>query len=59
MADAFKYLSPREFHKLSAARKERYLAALFEILHPDHKSAERGAEGAPKPDQVRTQDGKD
>ena len=59
MTGAFKYLSPREFHKLSAAKKERYLAALFENLHPEHKPVQRGAEEAREPSQVSTQGGKD
>ena len=33
MADAFKYLSPRQFQKLRPTEKDRYLAALFKHLH--------------------------
>ena len=40
MAEAFKYISPREFQKLNAVEKERYLTALFEVLHGTHKPLE-------------------
>ena len=49
MADPFKYISPREFQKLSAAMKKRYLAALFENLHGTHKPAQVTAGAAPEP----------
>ena len=48
MADGFKYISPREFQKLSAADKERYLADLFEILHGTHKPPQNSAMTAPE-----------
>ena len=49
MAEGFKYISPREFQKLSAADKERYLAALFEILHGAYKPLPGTAEATPEP----------
>ena len=33
MTDKFKYLSPREFQKLSQADRKRYLTELYEHLH--------------------------
>ena len=49
MADGFKYISPREFQQLSAADKERYLAALFEILHGTHKPLQEAVQAGPDP----------
>ena len=48
MADDFKYISPREFQKLSAADKERYLAALFEVLHGAYKPLQQATTAAPE-----------
>ena len=59
MSDAFKFLSPREFQKLSAAGKERYLSALFEHLHPEPEPLRKGAEITRKPKQACTSDDKD
>ena len=49
MADGFQYISPREFQKLSAAEKERYLAALFEVLHGTHKPLQEAVAATPEP----------
>ena len=49
MADPFKYISPREFQRLSAADKERYLAELFDNLHGTHKPPQNNARAEPEP----------
>ena len=49
MADTFKYISPREFQKLSAADKERYLADLFDNLHGTHKPPQDTVDAVPEP----------
>ena len=49
MADQFKYISPREFQRLSAADKERYLAELFDNLHSTHKPLQGSARTEPEP----------
>jgi hypothetical protein len=59
MTGAFKYLSPREFHKLSPARKERYLAALFQHLHPEHKPLQKAGQIARKPKSAGIRNGED
>lgn len=33
MSSPFNFLSPREFQKLSQAKKEKYLSELFKHLH--------------------------
>jgi len=49
MAEGFKYISPREFQKLSAADKERYLTALFEVLHGTRKPLQETVAATPAP----------
>ena len=48
MADPFKYISPREFQRLSAADKKRYLAELFDNLHNTRKPLQEAAVAAPE-----------
>lgn len=49
MADSFKYVSPREFQKLSAVDKERYLTQLFEVLHGTQKPLQQTVKAAAEP----------
>ena len=49
MADTFKYISPREFQKLSAADKKRYLAELFDNLHRGHEPVQESPKASPEP----------
>ena len=59
MTGAFKYLSPREFHKLSPAKKEQYLAALFQHLHPERKPLPKAGQIGRKPRSAGIRNGKD
>jgi hypothetical protein len=55
MADAFRYLSPRQFQKLGPTQKDRYLEMLFEHLH-GIPSEKRGQVPPPKNNNPKSPD---